>query len=113
MPVPLWFVLALVPMVTSQIVRLRQSDPVAWLVCDYARRCGALLILAAIPAARQIAFERHRLQIAWWKLAVWIVSLVLFDRLAGAWVRRFAASMALGGHLGHYPVLHGWVFAFD
>jgi hypothetical protein len=28
---PLWFVAALVPLVMSQIVRLEQSDPAAWI----------------------------------------------------------------------------------
>jgi len=49
---PLWFFAALVPMVASQIVRLRQSDPAAWIFWDYAGRLGALAVLGTIAAAR-------------------------------------------------------------
>jgi membrane protease YdiL (CAAX protease family) len=100
-------------MVVSQVVRLYQADPLAWLICDYAGRCGALLILAAIPAARAVASERRSLRIAWWEVALWIVSLVVFDRLIGTWLRRFAAATFFDGRLGQYPVLHGWIHAFD
>src|SRR5712672_1907068 len=46
---PLWFMAALIPMVASQVVRLQQLDPAAWIAWDYAGRLGALAVLAAIP----------------------------------------------------------------
>jgi hypothetical protein len=48
----IWFLLALVPAVASQVVRMGQTDPVAWVACDYAGRLGTLAVLAVIPAAR-------------------------------------------------------------
>jgi hypothetical protein len=110
---PLWFAAALVPMAASQFVRLQQTDPIAWIVCDYAGRAGALLVLAAIPAARGVAFEQRPLRIAWWELTLWIAFLLLFDRFVGAWIRRFAASTLPVGSLGGYPALHGWLLALD
>jgi hypothetical protein len=87
-PAPLWFSAALVPMVASQIVRLQQSDPAAWIFWDYAGRLGALAILAAIPAARTVAFRREQLRIVPWEAALWIVAMVLADHYLGGWLRR-------------------------
>ena len=67
----LWFPVAILPMVASQIVRLQQSDPAAWIFWDYAGRLAALAVLAFIPLARKIAFRRERLQINLWHAAIW------------------------------------------
>ena len=87
-PTPLWFAAALFPMVVSQIVRLQQSDPAAWIVWDYAGRLGALAVLSAIPAARTIAFRFEPLRIARWEVTIWIVGIVLADHYLGGWIRR-------------------------
>jgi arylsulfatase A-like enzyme len=78
-PAPLWFVATLVPMVASQVVRLQQSDPAAWIFWDYAGRLGALAVLGIIPSARTVAFRWERLRIARWEAALWIVGIVLVD----------------------------------
>jgi hypothetical protein len=42
----IWFVLALVPMVMSQIVRLHQHDSGTWIFSDYLGRLGGLAVLS-------------------------------------------------------------------
>ena len=70
-PASLWFPVAILLMVASQIVRLQQSDPAAWIFWDYAGRLAALAVLAFFPHARKIAFKRERLQINLWQSAIW------------------------------------------
>jgi hypothetical protein len=74
--VPLWFPAALAPMVVSEIVRLAQTDPLAWIACDYGGRIAALAVLAAVPAARRLAFSPEKIRIAWWEAALWITLIV-------------------------------------
>jgi CAAX protease family protein len=112
-PAPLWFVAALVPMVASQIVRLQQSDPAAWVFWDYAGRLGGLAVLAAIPAARVIAFRRERLRIAPWEAALWIAGMVLADHYLGGWVRRTINAALPATVLGAYPQPSGWLYVLD
>lgn len=73
---PLWFPAALAPMVVSEIVRLAQTDPLAWIACDYGGRIAALAVLAAVPAARRLAFSPEKIRIAWWEAALWITLIV-------------------------------------
>jgi membrane protease YdiL (CAAX protease family) len=106
-----WFASALGVWVASQIVRLDQTDPMAWIICDYAGRVGALTVLVAIPAARAVAFEKRHAKLAGWKLADWILTFVLF---AGLFCRALSSSGLGGlGRLGRYPTLHGWVRVLD
>jgi hypothetical protein len=67
---PLWFAVALVPMVASQLIRLQQTDPVTWVALDYAGRLGALAVLAAVPAVRHVVFRFDPLRIARVEVAV-------------------------------------------
>src|SRR6201987_2726830 len=87
-PAPLWFVAALVPMVVSQLVRLQQSDPAAWIFWDYAGRLGALAVLGAIPAARKVAFRQERLQITGLEIFIWVTGIVAVDHYLCGWIRR-------------------------
>jgi uncharacterized protein len=112
-PAPIWFVVALVPMVLSQIVRLEQSDPATWIVWDYAGRVGALAVLGAIPSARTVAFQWVRLRIAYWKAAAWIVGIVLVDRYVCGWIRRTLNTALPATVLGGYPESHGWLHTVD
>ena len=109
---PLWFMAALLPMVASQILRLQQSDPAAWLLCDYAGRIGALLVLAAIPAANAAAFRYEELRITGEEVIGWILAIVLaffaIDHLAAP----LAATLP-NIRLGTYPQLHGWLYGLD
>jgi hypothetical protein len=112
-PAPAWFVAALIPMLGSQILRLHQHDPASWILCDYAGRIGGLAILTAIPSARAVAFRRERRQLALWKVALWIVSIVLADYFAGAWIRSTINALFPATALGGYPALTGWLYWFD
>jgi uncharacterized protein len=107
-PPPLWFVWAILPMVASQIVRLQQSDPAAWIFWDYAGRLSALAVLGVIPSARRIAFGRERLRMAHWEIGIWIAGIVLVDHYLCGWMRRTLNSALPSTVLGHYPEPHGW-----
>ena len=109
----LWFPVAILPMVASQIVRLQQSDPAAWIFWDYAGRLSALAVLASIPLARKIAFRRERLQINLWHAAIWVVGIVLVDHYLCGWIRRTINSALPTTVLGHYPEPHGWLRLLD
>jgi hypothetical protein len=111
--VPLWFVAALIPMVLSQIVRLHQLDPTAWIFWDYAGRVGAFAVLGAIPSARTVAFQQKKLQTAYWETAAWIIGIVLFDHYICGWIRRTINAALPATVLGGYPELHGWLHLFD
>jgi uncharacterized protein len=112
-PAPLWFVAALIPMVLSQIVRLHQSDPTAWIFWDYVGRVGALAALGAIPSARAVAFQRTRIQISYWEAASWICGITLFDHYTCGWIRRTLNAALPATVLGSYPEPHGWLHIFD
>ena len=107
-PPPLWFVVALFPMVASQIIRLQQSDPASWIFWDYDGRLGALAVLTSIPSARIVAFRLGHLRIARWEAVSWIVGIVLVDHYLCGWVRRTINSALPATVLGAYPKLHGW-----
>jgi uncharacterized protein len=111
--VPLWFVAALIPMVLSQIVRLHQPDPTAWILWDYAGRVGAFAVLGAIPSTRTVAFQRNKLQTTYWETAAWIIGIVLFDHYICGWIRRTINAALPATVLGGYPELHGWLHLFD
>ena len=81
-PGPVWLVAALLPMVASQIVRLHQYDPGPWVFWDYAGRLTALATLAALPAARAIAFRSDKCQMSLWQIPVWIVGICSAERLS-------------------------------
>lgn len=104
---------ALIPMVASQILRLQQSDPAAWIFWDYAGRLGTLAVLGAIPSARIVAFQWERLRTAPWENTVWIVGIVLVDHYLCGWIRRTINSALPATVLGVYPELHGWLQIVD
>jgi CAAX protease family protein len=78
-----WFLLALAPAVASQVVRMGQTDPLAWLAWDYAGRLGTLIVLAVLPAARIVAFAREERRVSWLELAIWVACLLAFELIIG------------------------------
>ena len=76
-----WFAAALIPMIASQIVRLHQSQAANWIFWDYAGRIGALAILAAIPAARAVAFRWDKRQMSLWEVTLWILAISFAERI--------------------------------
>jgi uncharacterized protein len=112
-PAPFWFVAALVPMVVSQLVRLQQSDPAAWIFWDYAGRLGALAVLGAIPAARKVAFKHERLQITGLEVVIWVTGIVAVDHYLCGWIRRTINSALPATVIGHYPASQGSLHVLD
>jgi hypothetical protein len=110
----LWLAAALVPMVASQLLRLQQVHPAAWLFWDYAGRIGALAVLLAIPAARAIAFRHQALRPARWDAGLrFVIGLVLAHFLLGNLIARLVDAAIPGTALGTYPVVAGWLHALD
>jgi len=107
-----WFALALFPLVASQLMRLHQHSAAGWLIWDYAGRVAALVILAAIPAARAIAYRREKRRISLLEIGVWIAGLVLLDRL-GQWPRHLINATFPATIVGEYPDPTGWLNVFD
>ena len=112
-PAPAWFLAALLPMVVSQPVRLQQLDPAAWVAWDYAGRIGALAVLVTIPAARLVAFEKFRLAISWWEVALWTFAIVLADRFLSGFVGTLLGPALVNTRIAAYPVTTGWLHIVD
>jgi CAAX protease family protein len=113
LPAPLWFALALAPMIASQIIRLQQADAATWIFWDYAGRLGGLAVLAIVPAARAVAFRRAPCRIAWWEAALWIAAIVAADHWAGGVIRRSINAALPATVLGHYPDAAGLLHLVD
>ena len=111
--IPLWFIAAFVPMVASQVIRLHQTLPLDWLLCDYAGRLGALLVLAAIPAARAVAFRRQPLLTSWWETVLWIIGLVLVYPPLGHGLSALVNAYIPNTPLGPYPAPQGGLYLLD
>ena len=111
LPAPLWFVAALAPMAASQVIRLHQNDPGAWIFWDYAGRLGGLAVLAA--TAWPVAFRREQLRMPWWQVPLWVIGVVLTDHYAGGWIRRTGNNLFPSTVLGSYPQPSGWLFWLD
>ena len=107
-----WFALALVPLVASQLMRLHQHTAAGWLVWDYAGRIAALAILAAIPAARAIAYRREKRRLSLLEIGAWIAGLALLGRLA-QWPQRLINATFPATIIGGYPHPTGWLNVFD
>lgn len=108
-----WFAIALVPMIVSEIMRLSQRDAAAWLAWDYAGRIAALAVLAAVPAVRKLAFRLEAVRVGWFETGLWVVALVAFDRLVGRTAGAYADALMPGSSIAHYPAPHGVLFIID
>lgn len=110
---PLWLLAAIAPMLVSEMVRLSQSDPLVWIACDYGGRIIALTVLAAVPAARDVAFSHQEIRIPWWEVVLWIIGLVAFDSVVDHGISDHVNAMFPGTQIGQYPSAHGWLFLID
>ena len=111
--IPLWFVVAFAVMVVSQLARLGQTTPAAWLVCDYAGRRGTLAVLWFRPAARVIAFTPQRLNIGLVQAIAWAIGLASLYTIIDSPLRGFIDATVPGTTIGSYPASHGWLHAVD
>src|ERR1700726_2025993 len=87
----LWLLVALLPMVASQLIRLHQTSAPGWVICDYSGRLATLATLLFIPATRKIAFWRQPLRISFWEIGLWSLALLFVNFYVGAWVRWFCS----------------------
>jgi membrane protease YdiL (CAAX protease family) len=113
MVVPTWFVAVLIPMIASQIVRLHQHDAGSWIFWDYAGRLGGLAVLVAIPSARAVAFQWSKRRMPLWKIALWILGVVLFDVFLGRWMSSIVNAAFPATVLGAYFRPSGWLYFVD
>ena len=111
--IPLWFVVAFAVMVVSQLARLGQTTPAAWLVCDYAGRLGTLAVLWFSPAARAIAFTPQRLNLGLVHAIAWAIGLASLYTIIDSPLRGFIDATVPGTTIGSYPASHGWLHAVD
>jgi uncharacterized protein len=108
-----WFGAApLAIMVASQIVRLHQTNAGSWIFWDYAGRLTALAMLAALPAARAIAFRSDKCQMSLWQIPVWIVGICSAERLSQP-VNHLVNEVFPMTVLGAYPRPSGWLYFID
>ena len=110
---PIWFLAAWLPMIVSQLLRLRQVQPETWLLCDYAGRLGTIAVLAAIPVARRIAFARPAPTMDAGRIFIWIVVVWLATIFGIDVVKRILVYELPLRPLGIYPRLDGWLRDFD
>jgi membrane protease YdiL (CAAX protease family) len=75
------FAAVLAPMIACQIVRLYQPDALHWVLWDYASRLSGLTVIALIPEVRSVAFRLENLRMKRLFVLLWIIGLVLLDRL--------------------------------
>lgn len=108
-----WFAAPFAPMVASQLERLHQITPADWLIWDYAGRLGALAVLAAIPAARVVAFRRERLKVGWLEAGAWVVGLFVFQTWGGDWIDREIGHLIPDHPFGSYPMAKGALHLLD
>ena len=111
--IPLWFIAPFVPMVLSQIVRIYQTTAFGWIMCDYAGRLGALAVLAAIPAARVVAFRREALKTSWRETTLWIVAIVVVFPAFAPWLNLQLTLLVPGTRIGTYYPPDGWLNIVD
>ncbi len=100
-------------MIASQIVRLHQHDAGSWIFWDYAGRLGGLAVLAAIPSARAVAFQWGKRQMSLWRVALWIVGIVLFGVYLGGWTGAIGKAAFPATVLGRYVRPSGWLYVID
>ena len=108
-----WFLLALAPAVASQVVRMGQTDPVAWVACDYAGRLGTLAVLAVIPAARSVAFARGTREVGWSELIMWIAGLLAFELIIARSIAWMIDAVIPGTQLTTTSSLPDWLYPVD
>jgi uncharacterized protein len=99
-------------MIASQMLRLQHHDAASWLFWDYTGRLCGLAVLAAIPAARVVAFRREVRRLPHWNIALLIAGIVLMCiGLVG--LGRVINAALPTTILGGYPRPHGWLRLVD
>ncbi|MBR1124438.1 CPBP family intramembrane metalloprotease [Bradyrhizobium lablabi] len=107
-----WLAVAFIPLFGSQVIRLHQDYATSWLAWDYAGRIVTLAVLAAIPAARSVAFRREQCRISLLEIGAWIAGILLLYRLC-QWPQRLINAAFPATVVGGYPHLAGWLYVSD
>jgi membrane protease YdiL (CAAX protease family) len=111
--VPWWFIAVFVPLIASQIVRLGQATPLAWLACDWAGRLCALAVLWIVPAARAIAFTPGRRKVDLAQAVLLLMLLTGLYLIIDSPVRNLIDNTLPNTRLAHYPASQGLLHGID
>lgn len=107
-----WMIATTGAELVSQIIRLQQTAPPAWLFWDYAGRVAALALLAANPAVRGAVYRAEPLRISLAIVINW--GLLLIPICGAAIVAGYIYAAYLPTfRLGTYPRPDGWLLIFD
>jgi hypothetical protein len=90
-----------------------QTDPVAWVACDYAGRLGTLAVLVVIPAARSVAFARGTREVGWFELVIWVAGLLAFELIIARSIAWMVDAVIPGTRLTTTSSLPDWPYAVD
>jgi len=96
----------------GQIVRLQQTDPLAWLAADYLMRIACLAILAAPPALRKQVYAHEWRDVHFVEMVFWALTIALFLWVTEGLWPALGALIAIPS-LGGYPELHDVTRLFD
>jgi hypothetical protein len=99
-------------MLASQILRLHSHDAASWIFWDYAGRLSGLAVLAAMPAARAVAFRWEGRRLPLWKIALWIAGFVLMCIALVGLGRMINAALPMTVLRGYWR-LRGWLLPID
>jgi len=107
----LCFALAILAMLPTQVFRLSQSDPLPWLMADYAGRFAAIGVLLALPAGRWCLRRPDRLRAGLLEVGLWCAAIVLLFRATplDSILVQILPETVLGG----YPRPEGWLYVLD
>jgi len=109
----IWFSAALLPMAAAQLLRLQQSEPALWLLCDYAGRLGMIAVLLAIPMARSRVFRRGFASVGLLEIAGSIVVLCLIYFVVIRTTQTALSYLVPLPRAGFYPTTQGLLYWFD
>jgi len=70
-------------------------------------------VLVAIPSARAVAFQWGKRRMPLWKIAFWILGVVLFDVFLGRWMNSIVNAAFPATVLGAYFRPSGWLYFVD
>jgi uncharacterized protein len=110
--IPWWFVAVIALMVAMQLVRLNQTTPGDWLLWDYVGRLTALAFLAAIPAARAVAFAYEQPKTDWLEMVFWAL-LLITTFIIVYFILGSLGPFAQKFRYGAYPHPDRWLYAID
>jgi len=77
------------------------------------RALAGLAVLVAIPSARAVAFQWGKRRMPLWKIAFWILGVVLFDVFLGRWMNSIVNAAFPATVLGVYFRPSGWLYFVD